>query len=119
MANVTNIRTIANSALSAIAITTNDGAKQMFSVAAGGAWDGALWVPWVGNNGEMWKCLVLALGNRKLKIYQDYWKPAYQDAVKYVWDNGSYEDGNELGGNNRGGGEKALIIQNEASVIMQ
>ncbi len=119
MANVTNIKSIANSALSAIAITTNDGAKQIFSVAAGGAWNGDLWVPWVGNNEEMWKCLVLDMGTRKLLIYQDYWNPANADAVKFVWDNGSYSDGLELGGNNRGGGNKALIIQNETSVIMQ
>lgn len=120
-AHVTNIKSITNPFLYAITIKNGENTQQTFSIAAGGVWNGDLWVPWVGRNSEMYKSISITDPNDGLnvQIFQDYWNPAGADAIKWVNSGGSYGRGKEIAGNNHGGGEKALQILKDGSLKMQ
>lgn len=115
MSKVTNIKSITNN--TSYPITVIDGENgTRFSVAGSGVWNGDLWIPWVGNDGEDYKPIEIIGGSNSdytIFIYQDYWYPPHESPVKYR--NTSpfiYDDGNNMmiPGNNTGGGERTLIL---------
>lgn len=126
MASVTNIKAISNSLLFPANIKLGQDTQQVFSIAASGSWNGGLWVPWVGADGDMWKCIVITCPdhtNLTILVFQDFWNPAWQNAIKYInivdpTKTPKYSDGQEIAGNNRGGGAKALNIASDGSLSM-
>lgn len=125
MAHVTNIKSISNALLYPVTVKNGENTQQTFSIQAGGVWNGDLWVPWVGNDTEMWKCLVFECpdqANMVIQVFQDYWNPANADAVKCVYvsrGEHGYWAGREISGENKGGGEKALLIGSDTTFHMQ
>lgn len=120
MADVTNIKTISNSLLYPVTVRDGENAELVFSIAAGGTWDGNIWVPWVGNDGEMHKCIVLESkdAHLHLRVFQDYWNPAWRDAVKVATPGENYETATQVPGNNQGGGVKTLAILGNKTLSM-
>jgi hypothetical protein len=121
MANVTNIESISNALLYPVSVRDGENANILFSIAAAGAWNGSMWAPWVGGQGEMSKSIVIECpdqGNLSISVFQDYWNPPNADAVKYST-NASYNGAAEIAGNNRGGGSKILYIQSDGSLSLQ
>lgn len=116
MASVTYIRTIANNTPYTLTLVDGENRSQSLSVGAQQSWNGSLAVPWIGRSGENHKALRLILGpgaETTIWLFQDYWKPEHQDAIKYLKATAmSYdsEDVSEVPGDNRGGGVKNLIV---------
>lgn len=113
MASVTNLKTIVNNTNTGVTFINGENASQIFTIAGNSSWNGDLWVPWIGNQGEAGKAIRILSGRNSedvVFLFQDYWHPAHADAVKYVRDNFDYESAKEVEGENRGGGNKALII---------
>lgn len=120
-ASVTNIKTITNSLLYPITIRNGENSQEILTVGAGEGWNGDLWVPWVGSQSEMSKAIELTVApdNTKIWIFQDYWNPPHQNAIKCVYHRQDYGAAHEIDGNNRGAGEKALIIYNDNYLQMR
>jgi hypothetical protein len=114
MAQVTDLRTITNNTPYAITVRNGENKDQFFTVNGNAGWDGSLWVPWIGNDGESWKAIHIIAGateDLNIWVFQDYWNPPNKDAVKCFYGSSmNYGGAKEIDGNNRGGGRKALIL---------
>ena len=116
MASVTYLCSIANN--TPYTLTVVDGENRSKSVAVGAqhAWNGELAVPWIGNTNENHKALRLILGpaaEASIWVFQDYWKPAHENAIKQLAAHTMDYDSDEVievAGNNRNGGHKNLIV---------
>ncbi|MCX2890009.1 hypothetical protein OO258_17385 [Pseudomonas sp. DCB_BI] len=116
MASVTYLRSIANN--TPYTLTVIDGENRSHSLAIGAqhAWNGSLAVPWIGKSSENHKALRLILGpaaGTSIWLYQDYWQPAHEDAIKQLTASTmeyASEEAVEVPGDNRNGGNKNLII---------
>ncbi|WP_367376727.1 hypothetical protein [Hafnia alvei] len=118
MAKVTSIFSISNNTPYTITVRNGENLNQIFSIPAGGAYDKAVWVPWIGNSEENWKAICLLLGPQSqdyIWLFQDYWNPSGANAVKYlIAPQMDYDaETSEVDGNNRGGGNKALVINHK------
>ncbi len=125
MASVTNIKTISNALVYPVTIKNGENTQQTFTIGANSGWNGDLWVPWVGNDGEMWKCIMITCpdqDNMTIQLFQDYWNPPNANATKRVYvsrGESGYGAGREIFGENRGGGEKALMIASDTTLTMR
>jgi len=118
MAKVTEILVISNLSSFPLVVKNGENPSQTVTIEAGSK-DAALnmWVPWIGNPTENWKAILLvggAEGDVNLWVYQDYWQPPGADAVKYSDTPDVYNNGQEIFGNNRGGGRKRLVFNVES-----
>ncbi|MBC8955037.1 hypothetical protein [Xenorhabdus sp. PB62.4] len=114
MANITKIVLINNHTKNKVGIFNGENHSQ-HSILPGRTWSGEISVPWIREPSENWKALKLTLGptdNVYIYIFQDYWSPPYEDAVKYL--QAQYMDYSgstqEIPGHNRHGGNKTLTI---------
>jgi hypothetical protein len=88
-----------------------------FNVASNGRWTGSMWVPWVGNNGEMGKSITISWGGRiRYWVFQDYWNTT--DQVRYSTAN-SYQNSLPVPGTSTGAGRKRLVLQSNGTLSMQ
>ncbi|MHC6224192.1 hypothetical protein ACYU03_05340 [Pseudomonas sp. X10] len=115
MASVTYIKSIANNTPYTLTLINGENADYMFAIGAQNVWNGSMAVPWVGRAAENHKALQLILGPQSattIWVFQDYWNPPHENAIKYLTADEMDYDGAtlELPGNNRGGGNKNLII---------
>ncbi|MBD2814433.1 hypothetical protein ID850_06575 [Xenorhabdus sp. Flor] len=115
MAKKTHIKTIENKTRYTVVIVNGEDGGKRIQINGFGEWRGDLVVPWIGRQDESWKALKIYIAdednNDNVWVFQDYWYPPNQDAVKYhVGDNFSYENAKEIPGNNKGGGDKLLSI---------
>ncbi|WP_124311290.1 hypothetical protein [Pseudomonas chlororaphis] len=115
MAKVTNLKSIANNTPYTMSVRNGENHSEQFSIAAGSAWNGSLWIPWIGKDSENYKAIQLLLGPRgdvTIWLFQDYWEPPNANAIKYlIAPEMKYSGGTqEVDGNNRGGGEKILNV---------
>jgi len=117
MANVTNLKTITNNTPYAITVRNGENTQQLFTVNGNAGHNQDLWVPWVGNDSENWKVIQIKAGTRgetDIWVFQDYWNPPHENAIKCYYGSDSsriYTNAWEIDGNNRGGGEKGLILE--------
>jgi hypothetical protein len=119
MANVTNIRSIANNLFNSISFVDGENNEIIFTVGSEGGWNGNIYVPWVGNEDEMYKCVrIYGLPENEVTyLFQDYYNPPYEDAVKYCND-GNYSSGQEVKGTKQGGGDRVLIIDIDGNLSL-
>ncbi|MNJ54310.1 hypothetical protein D3C77_497450 [compost metagenome] len=115
MASVTYIKSIANNTPYTLTLINGENSSYMFAIGAQNAWNGSMAIPWIGRSEENHKALRLILGPRSettIWIFQDYWQPPHENAVKYIIAPSMDYEGatQELPGANRGGGNKNLII---------
>ncbi|MNJ31786.1 hypothetical protein D3C77_264340 [compost metagenome] len=116
MASVTYLRSIANNTPYTLTLIDGENRSQSLAIGAQQAWTGSLAVPWIGKSSENHKALRLILGPRSgtnIWLFQDYWQPAHEDAIKYLTaSNMEYasEEVQEVPGDNRKGGNKNLIV---------
>lgn len=88
-----------------------------FSVAPNARWAGSIWIPWVGNEGEMWKSIVISWGGtNRYWVFQDYWNST--NLVRYSRTN-SYQNSVPIPGSNTGGGRRTLVVQSDGSLYLQ
>jgi hypothetical protein len=120
MADVTNIVSISNALLYPVSIRDGENSGILFSIAAGGSWNGSMWAPWVGSQGEMSKSIQIKCPDQGLSVsvFQDFWYPPYKDAIKFS-NSASYKGAAEIPGNNRGGGNKILNIKSDGTLSLQ
>jgi hypothetical protein len=115
-ASVTDIREVLNRRSQQVQFYKGED-KAMFTVPANGRWAGSMWIPWVGNNGEMWKSITISWGGVvRYRVFQDYWNT--MDQVRFSTTN-SYQNSSVVPGNSTGGGRKTLIVQSDGSLSMQ
>ena len=116
MASVTYLKSIANNTPYTLTLVNGEDPSHSLAVAAQGVWMGALAIPWVGRASENYKALKLILGPRAdavIWVFQDYWEPAHQNAIKHLeaaqmaYASAEVE---EVPGSNRGAGYKNLIV---------
>ena len=116
MASVTYLRSIANNTPYTMTLIDGEDPGMSLAIGAQSAWTGSLAVPWIGHNGEDYKAMRVILGPRaetNLFLFQDYWQPAGENAIKYLESpTMSYTSNQvqEVPGSNRGGGSKNLIF---------
>ena len=116
MANITYICTNANNTPYALTLVDGENRSQSLSIGAQQSWNGSLAVPWIGRTNENYKALRLILGpgaETTIWLFQDYWRPAHEDAIKYLTATAmdyDSEQAHEVPDDNRGGGVKNLII---------
>ncbi|PQQ27269.1 hypothetical protein [Photorhabdus hindustanensis] len=119
IAGVTNIKSIYNKTPCKIVIEHGYVARRNFSVDKMSEWHGDLWAPWIGDKYEPNKAIHIYT-ERGLRsefrfniwIFQDYWNPPNENAVKYSINREfTYDDALEIPGNNRGGGNKILTLE--------
>jgi hypothetical protein len=116
MASVTYLRSIANNTPYTLTLIDGENRSQSLAIGAQQAWTGALAVPWIGRSAENHKALRIILGPRSetnIWLFQDYWQPAHEDAIKYLTASSmeyASEEVQEVPGDNRKGGNKNLII---------
>lgn len=115
MASVTTLIRIVNGTQDTISVRNGENSSQAFTISANKVWEGEIKVPWIGKESEDGKAIRLLVGpggNTTMWLFQDYWNPAHQDAVKYlVAPAMSYNaETLEVSGRNRGGGSKVLTI---------
>ncbi|ELE9727895.1 hypothetical protein RM407_001519 [Enterobacter kobei] len=122
MAYVTNIKSIANNTVYPLTIIDGENGVRI-AIAGSGAWNGDLWVPWIGNQSEDYKAIKIIWGfdsEQVIYLYQDYWYPPHENAVKYRTISPLvYYDGNNhiIPGNGTGGGNKGLILTGKGKDI--
>ncbi|GHE37049.1 hypothetical protein GCM10017673_44510 [Streptosporangium violaceochromogenes] len=88
-----------------------------FDVAPNGRWTGSMWVPWVGNDGEIGKSIVVYRGIRaQYWLFQDYWDTA--DQIRYSTTK-SYQQSVPVPGSSTGGGRKRLIVRGDGSLFLE
>jgi hypothetical protein len=115
MAYVTNIKSITNNTVYPLTVIDGENGVRI-SIAGSGAWNGDMWVPWIGNQSEAYKAIKIIWGfesDQELYIFQDYWYPPHENAVKYrIISPFVYGDDNNyiIPGNATGGGNKSLIL---------
>ncbi len=115
-AQVTDIREILNRRTQQVRIYKGED-RVTFTVPAGGRWVGSMWIPWVGNNGEMGKSITISWGGvEHYQVFQDYWNTA--DQVRFSKTN-SYQNSFVVPGDSTGGGRKTLIVQSDGTLYMQ
>lgn len=117
-AAVTDIREVVNQ-LSGdyTGIQKGESGTEGFDVAPNGRWAGSIWVPWVGNDGEMGKSIVVYRGIRaRYWLFQDYWNTA--DQVRYSTTK-SYQQSLPVPGSSTGGGGKRLIVREDGSLFLE
>ncbi|MHC2147385.1 hypothetical protein [Pseudomonas sp. 210_17 TE3656] len=116
MASLTYLRSIANNTPYTLTLIDGENRSQSLAIGAQQAWAGSLAIPWIGNSGENHKALRLILGPRSatnIWLFQDYWQPAHEDAIKYLTASSmeyASEEVQEVPGDNRKGGDKNLIV---------
>lgn len=116
MANVTYLRSIANNTPYTLTLIDGENRSNSLAVGAQHVWNGSLAIPWIGRSTENHKALRLILGpsaDTSIWLFQDYWQPAHMDAVKCITASSmeyTSEDVIEVIGDNRGGGNKNLIV---------
>ncbi|TDB44157.1 hypothetical protein [Photorhabdus luminescens] len=113
MAYVSNIRKIINNTFADMDFVNGENTSQTIRVYANSTWSGDLWVPWIGRQDEGSKTIkIISPTASKVLVYifQDYWHPADANAIKYCNDVFSYRNAQEISGDNRGGGDKQLVI---------
>ncbi|NIF17072.1 hypothetical protein [Pantoea sp. Cy-639] len=116
MASVTYLRSIANNTPYTLTLVDGENRSQSLAIGAQHSWNGALAVPWIGRSGENNKALRLILGpaaESNIWMFQDYWQPAHENAIKYLAASTmeyASEEVIEVPGDNRGGGNKNLIV---------
>ncbi|WP_156429446.1 hypothetical protein [Burkholderia sp. TSV86] len=113
MANITNIKMVINNTFNILVLKDGENNSKLFSVPANGVWNGDIWVPWVSSQDDEKKAINIidAAPSQILAfLFQDYWNPPGENAVKYCNTTFSYSGAIEVPGNNRGGGEKILIV---------
>lgn len=120
MASVSILRSIANNTPYTLSIRNGESKSDLFSIGAQSAWNGCMNVPWIGKVSENYKAIELVMGAKAettLWLFQDYWEPAHENAVTYLFGTEmDYTGGTlEVPGNNRGGGNHNLIISLEGN----
>ncbi|MBC8954196.1 hypothetical protein [Xenorhabdus sp. PB62.4] len=115
MAKVTDIVSIANNTPYTMSLINGENSDQIFSIGAERVWNGHLWVPWIGKTSENYKAIKLILGPKSdnyIYVFQDYYNPSGENAVKYFEGLSMNYDGDtkEVEGDNRGGGRKVLVV---------
>jgi hypothetical protein len=76
-----------------------------------------MWVPWVGNAGEMGKSITISWSARThFWVFQDYWNTTNQ--VRYSTTNG-YVNSLPVPGSSTGGGRKRLTVHSDGSLTME
>lgn len=115
MASVTTLKSIVNSTQSSISVRNGENSSQAFTISANRTWEGKMDVPWIGKESEDYKAIRFLMGPASdvtIWLFQDYWNPPHQDAVKYLAAPAmSYNaETIEVSGRNRGGGSKVLTI---------
>ncbi|WP_445493547.1 hypothetical protein [Photorhabdus sp. SF281] len=112
MAYVTNIKNIVNGTTNKVVILNGEKNDERIEILSGLSWQGDLWVPWIGHQGEDWKAIKIFVegGYDVVYVYQDYYRPAHKNAIKYSVGKLVYDSAAEIPGNNRGGGNKVLFI---------
>ncbi|MEV0231680.1 hypothetical protein [Nonomuraea sp. NPDC050786] len=114
-AEVTDIREILNKRSTQVSIYKGED-KTSIAVAANGRWAGSMWVPWVGNDGEMGKSIRISWGGTaRYWVFQDYWNTS--DLVRYSTTN-SYQNSVPVPGSNTGGGRKSLTVQSDGTLAL-
>jgi hypothetical protein len=98
-----------------MSIIDGEDTNQLFSIGAQSAWNGSMYVPWIGGDDENYKAIQISLGptsETKLWVFQDYWDPSGENAIKYLFGPNMKYTGmtKEVPGNNRGGGNRILMI---------
>ncbi|KER01843.1 hypothetical protein LGZ99_03135 [Photorhabdus temperata] len=117
IAGVTNIKTIYNKTPCVFVIEHGYIARKKITVDKMSEWRGDLWAPWIGDKYEPNKAIHIYTGREckseiDIWIFQDYWNPPNENAVKYSLNRAfSYDDALEIPGNNRGGGNKILTLE--------
>ena len=103
MSDVTNIKTITNHLLGPVTIKNGENTQQTFTVQQGAGWNGDMWIPWVGHEGELWKAIrILRMNEVSVNLFQ------HGNDIWYLWDDRSW-DGKDLCAGNHGiRGEKGL-----------
>ncbi|WP_030455860.1 hypothetical protein [Herbidospora cretacea] len=116
-AEVSDIREILNQLPKAALSIVSGESKATVAVPANGRWSGSMWVPWVGNDGEMGKSIVVYQGKQvRYWIFQDYWNPT--DLIRYSTTN-SYQQSQPVPGANSGAGRKRLIIRADGTLLLE
>ncbi|TDB44158.1 hypothetical protein [Photorhabdus luminescens] len=112
MANKTHIITIENKTEDTIVLENGEDGNKRIEIKGFNDWSGDLVVPWIGGQNEEWKALKIYVtgGHDKVFVFQDYWNPPHKDAIKYCVRTFSYKDAKEIPGNNKGGGNKILLV---------
>ncbi|KAA1175372.1 hypothetical protein [Photorhabdus heterorhabditis] len=119
IAGVTNIKFIHNKTPCKAIIEHGYISRKRFTVDRMSEWSGDLWAPWISDKYELNKAIHIYTG-RELKselgidiwIFQDYWNPPNVNAIKYsINKKFNYDNALEIPGNNRGGGNKTLILE--------
>ncbi len=113
-AAVTDIREILNQRSEQVDIFIRE-RHAAITIQPNGRWAGSMWVPWVGNDNEMSKSLIVH-SDRPYQVFQDYWDPS--NAVEYILE-GNYKDGQSVPGSSTGGGRKRLIIRSDGSLFLE
>ena len=88
MASVSILRSIANNTPYTLSIRNGESKSDLFSIGAQSAWNGCMNVPWIGKVSENYKAIELVMGAKAettLWLFQDYWEPAHENAVKYLF----------------------------------
>jgi hypothetical protein len=115
-AGVTDIREVLNQRSEQVQFYKGED-RAAFTVAPKGRWAGSMWVPWVGNNGEMGKSITISWGGRtRYWVFQDYWNNT--DLVRYSTAN-SYQNSLPVPGSSTGAGRKRLILRSDGSLSME
>ncbi|MFD1792200.1 hypothetical protein ACFSE0_11200 [Ochrobactrum teleogrylli] len=117
MAYVTCVKTVYNESPYTIFVDNGEDTSRNFQlVPTENKW--LNWgIPWIGREDESYKRLKFTSTqpfSKALCIYQDYWKPADANEVKYTWmEDFSYEkaNGRAIGGDPDGGGNRNMIIK--------
>ncbi|OWO82586.1 hypothetical protein B5C26_09415 [Photorhabdus luminescens] len=113
MASVTTIKTIENITGDTMVIINGEDSNIGTVIERNRYWHGSLRVPWIGDQSESWKALrIFVLGGYRdiIWVFQDYYRPPGENAIKYCVGEFSYKNAQEIQGNNRGGGDKIFRL---------
>jgi len=100
------ICTIANNRTDCITLINGENHDQILSIAAKGAWNGRMTVPWVNNQDELnKKSIRIIFGTAsRVFIFQNY------SDSKFCWSGGSFDRSSAINGDSINHGRKALLI---------
>ncbi|MEU6413052.1 hypothetical protein [Microbispora sp. NPDC046933] len=116
MAAVTDIREVVNQLPEEVWLSKGEDQSVIWVEPSSRATD-SMWIPWVGNEGEMGKSIAVHRHYRVLYwIFQDYWSTTNQ--VRYSTTN-SYRTSAPVPGNSTGGGRKRLSIRSDGTPFME
>jgi hypothetical protein len=114
-AQVTDIREIQNNRTVQLEISEGDNGT-VFTIPANRRWNGTIWVPWVGRDGEMSKSIHIVGGNTECWVFQDYWNT--HDLVRYSRTK-SYTYSAPVLGANTGAGRKVLLVGDNCALTLE